>query len=194
MLPSKRDIEAALFRQIFETTGDGILVTNQEGTIALVNKTLCDMTGYAQEELIGRMGAFLMAGEAHAMVDEYYEDYKSGLIDIFETHYARKDGSIFPVHLKITGAGNLPGLAGGIIICVMDVTLLENARQQLASAMQDVRKSRDFLENIFNMSGDGIYVTDEMGKIIWANRAFADMLGYEPKSCLAYFRRTLRLM
>jgi PAS domain S-box-containing protein len=187
MQPDKQNIKAALFRQIFETTGDGILVTNEEGTIALVNKTLCDMTGYAQEELIGHMGAFMMAGEADAMVDEFYGDYQNGIIDIYETFYSRKDGSIFPVHLKITGAGNLPGFAGGIIICVMDITLLENARQQLASAMRDVRKSRDFLENIFNMSGDGIYVTDEMGKIIWSNRAFADMLGYEPEELLGVF-------
>lgn len=37
------NIAAALFRQIFETTGDGILVTGDEGTIALPDTTLCTM-------------------------------------------------------------------------------------------------------------------------------------------------------
>lgn len=178
MQTTEKDITAALFRQIFETTGDGILITDDEGTIALVNKTLCNMTGFSAEELIGRSGSSLIAGEANPMVDEFYADYHSGLLDIHETFYARKDGSIFPVHLKITEARNLPGLSAGIIICVMDVTLMENARQQLSQAMRDIRKAHDFLENIFNMTGDGIFVTDDLGKIVWANRAFVDMMGY----------------
>ncbi len=185
-IPSS-DISAALFRQIFETSGDGILITDDAGTIALVNKTLCDMTGYCPGELIGRQGSALIAGEAHPMVDEFYSDYHSGLLDIHETFYARKDGSIFPVHLKISEARDLPGISAGIIICVMDVTLLENARQQLCHALRESQKARDFLDNIFNMTGDGIFVTDDLGMIVWANRAFADMMGYSPEELIGMF-------
>jgi len=187
MQPAEKNIDPALFRQIFETTGDGILITSDNGTIALVNKTLCDMTGYTADELIGRVGSSLMAGEAHPMVDECYGDYKNGLIDIYETFYTRKDGSIFPVHLKIAGARGLPGLSAGIIICVMDVTLLEQARRQLYQAMRDVQKAHDFLDNIFNMTGDGIFVTDDVGAIVWANKAFGDMLGYTPQELIGLY-------
>jgi len=183
----KTDTAAALFRQIFETSGDGILITNDEGEIALVNRTLCDMTGYCADELIGRQGSSLIAGDAHPMVDEFYTDYHSGLLDIHETFYARKDGSLFPVHLKIAEARELPGLSAGIIICVMDVTLLENARQQLCHALREAQKARDFLDNIFNMTGDGIFVTDDMGKIVWANRAFVDMMGYSLQELIGMY-------
>ncbi len=173
-----KTISAALFRQIFETTGDGILITDDQGDIALVNRTLCEMTGYAASELIGRHGSSLIAGEDHPLVEEFYADYHSGSMDIHETFYTRKNDSIFPVQLKVTEAHDLPGFHAGIIVCVMDITLLHSARQQLSKALRDIRNSRDFLDNIFNMTGDGIFVTDDMGTIVWANRAFADMMGY----------------
>jgi len=180
-------ISPALFRQIFETTGDGIFITDDQGDIALVNRTLCEMTGYTAAELIGRQGSSLIAGEDHPLVEEFYADYHSGSMDIHETFYARKDGSIFPVQLKITEAGNLPGLHAGILVCAMDITPLHNARQQIAAAMREARKAHEFLNNIFNMTGDGIFVTDDIGAIVWANRAFADMMGYSPQELIGLY-------
>ncbi len=35
-----------------------------------------------------------------------------------------------------------------------------------------------FLENVFSTVGDGLYVTDELGLVVKANPALANMLGY----------------
>lgn len=51
-----------LASDVFESTGQGILVTNAEGTIESVNPAFTELTGYAEEEVIGRNPNVLSSG------------------------------------------------------------------------------------------------------------------------------------
>src|SRR4029079_4988471 len=56
---SRKQAEAALaesearFRQTFELAGSGMAHVDLDGRLTAVNKRVCDMLGYAEEELLG---------------------------------------------------------------------------------------------------------------------------------------------
>ena len=52
-----------LSSEVFESTGQGILVTNAEGTIETVNPAFTELTGYSEEEVVGRNPNILSSGK-----------------------------------------------------------------------------------------------------------------------------------
>lgn len=58
-----------LSAEVFESTGQGILVTNAAGTIETVNPAFTELTGYSEEEVVGRNPNILSSGKQSA---EFY--------------------------------------------------------------------------------------------------------------------------
>lgn len=52
-----------LSAEVFESTGQGILVTNANGTIEIVNPAFTELTGYSEEEVIGKNPNLLSSGK-----------------------------------------------------------------------------------------------------------------------------------
>ena len=63
---------------------------------------------------------------------------------------------------------------------IRDITQRRQAESSVKAAAEALQRSRDFFQNVFDVAGDGLYVTDDMGNIVFANRALYTMLGYEP--------------
>ena len=57
---------------------------------------------------------------------------------------------------------------------------LEASNQQLQESQLDMRRARDFLENLFRASPDAIFVTDADGYVVLANESVYDVYGYRP--------------
>jgi PAS domain S-box-containing protein len=168
------------FEDIFNMTGDGLYVTDDLGRIMMANRALCEITGYMQEELAGMYGGNLMVSDFTSGFEDFYRDSYKPENATFEAEYIRKDGIRLPVEMKIT---NLPaaadGHAPGIIVSVRDITERKKSDHEIKSAYEALQRSRNFFQNVFNMVGDGIHVTDEFGNIVYANKAMCDMVGYE---------------
>lgn len=58
-----------LSSEVFESTGQGILVTNAEGTIEIINPAFTELTGYSEEDVIGRNPKILSSGKQS---EEFY--------------------------------------------------------------------------------------------------------------------------
>ncbi len=159
-------------------TADGIYVTDELGCIMMVNRAMCDMTGFSPDELIGRYGAELISPDSFALFEAFFTNAFDDEKNTFEASYFKKDGTQLPVDLKIANMCGTAELAAGIIVSVRDITERKKADDELRKAHDELRRSRDFFENVFNMAGDGIYVTDEIGNIIFANSSLLNMLGY----------------
>jgi len=182
-----------LFKNIFNMVGDGICVTDDVGHIIRVNKTLCEMTGYAEQELIGMHGTDLSpevdypalpSTGCRESISLYYknifEDFykRGGDISMYYAYYQKKDKSIFPVEMRITNVSSPAGLTAAIIICARDITERKQLEEEREKALKEIAQARDFLKAVFDMTGDGIYVTDDWGNIVGVNKAFCAMLGY----------------
>ncbi|MBA1333101.1 hypothetical protein QQ73_19250, partial [Candidatus Endoriftia persephone str. Guaymas] len=55
---------------VFDNTHDGILVTDEKGTILTVNPAFSEITGYSEAEVRGRIPALLRSGKQRA---DFYE-------------------------------------------------------------------------------------------------------------------------
>ncbi len=172
-------VSKEFLENIVNMTGDGIYVTDELGCIIMANRALCDMTGFSREELLGLYGAELLAPDSISLLDVFYSKGFDSEKSTFEAHYYKKDGTQLPVDLKIANMRGTAELAAGIIVSVRDITERKQAEDSLKNAHDELAHSRDFFESVFNMAGDGIHVTDEMGNIVFANKALCDMLGYE---------------
>ncbi|NMB69082.1 MAG: diguanylate cyclase [Chloroflexi bacterium] len=94
----------ARFRSTYENAGFGIVLVDNASTILDANTLLCQMFGYAREELIGRITDEITHPEDRqqdrAMVLEMIQ--KGGSNAQRELRYLRKDGSMFWGRLTIS--------------------------------------------------------------------------------------------
>ncbi|MGB0683964.1 MAG: EAL domain-containing protein [Magnetovibrionaceae bacterium] len=109
---SERQIRLAA--AVFETATEGIIITDAENRIQLVNGAFSRITGYKPEEVVGQSPAILKSGH-HS--DSYYRKMYTSLQNQGswegEVWNRRKSGEIFPEWLAISimrdGRGNLEG-------------------------------------------------------------------------------------
>jgi len=156
---------------IFKTTVDGIMVTDDKGFIVKVNKAIEQILGYREDEMKGRHTAELLTqDEEHrkrnfAMLEQLFE---KGSVKNFKAEWCRKDGSLCPVEINITLLKDSEGKISGAVGAIRDITDREKAEK-------DLREARDFLESVIEASTDGILISDSMGNILSANSAMERM-------------------
>ncbi len=90
------------YRAIFEATGDGLVITDLDGTIVEANPALCRMHGYEREELLGLPPTALIHPTHHHLLAEYLARVREG--GTFQTRAidVRQDGT--PFHVEMHGS------------------------------------------------------------------------------------------
>ncbi|MBI5184521.1 MAG: PAS domain S-box protein [Nitrospinae bacterium] len=91
---------------IMKTVGDGIIAIGPDSGIRFVNKELCDIFGYPEEELTGREVQMLMPEKYRALHSNGMERYlSSGQSNVMghwvELEGLRKGGASFPIEINI---------------------------------------------------------------------------------------------
>ena len=173
---TEREIKDArdFLENIFKTTSDGIMVTDPEGYITMVNDATEKMLGYSKDELIGMHPTELgIKGSEHEKKREEFSTQlqEEGLVHGFEHTWLRKDRSFVDVGMNVTFLKDTQGNITGAVASIRDIT--EQKRSE-----KEIREAKDFLENIFRTSVDGIFVTNDKGVITIVNKAVEKMLGY----------------
>jgi PAS domain S-box-containing protein len=170
------------FRAIAENSPDAIIITDVMGVLLYCNRGTEKIFGYSQEELLGHSSIiFLPPQMRERELSKRVKYAQSGvhltISSTVESIMVRKDGTEFPVEFSLySWALNNESFFATIL---RDITERKRAENELKHAYEALRRSRDFFENVFNAAGDGIYVTDELGTIVFANKALCAMLGYD---------------
>ncbi|MEI6946972.1 PAS domain-containing sensor histidine kinase [Paraflavisolibacter sp. H34] len=92
---------------LFENATEGILLTNEKGTIILANPAACKMFGYEGSELIGLMVDALIpkryrAGHVHLREGFYHHPQNREMGSGRDLYGERKDGHNFPVEVSLS--------------------------------------------------------------------------------------------
>jgi len=188
-------------QNVLANSGDAIMVADANGRITIANEALLQMLGYQEDEILGNHlielspyeGSFTTTtGEEVSITEEYVnyqvekanELFEKRKVTNYEIYFIRKDGKVVPVEATISVLKDQQGERRGSIAICRDIT--ERRR-----AEREVKKARDFLENIFKTSADGIIVTDSKASIIMANETVEKMIGYSQEELIGKHTKEL---
>jgi anti-anti-sigma factor len=93
--------------QLIDALGDGLLLTGEDGKIALVNRRCAEMFGYKREELIGLPVESLVPSDVRAAHPDYRAGYSQApqarpMSERSRLAGLRKDGATFPVEISLS--------------------------------------------------------------------------------------------
>lgn len=163
----------AWYRGILQSAPDGMLVVNEQGTITLVNAKLCQMFGYADDELIGQSMEVLVPVAQRVEHVAHRDGFIRGLSKsrkmgggATRLSGLRKDGSEFFVDISLSRPPSIDAGSGAVCAAIRDVT--EQQRLERALAERE-HESRTLVEN----TPDTIARYNRDGVCIFANQALA---------------------
>ncbi|GEM_PF-2943963 len=120
------------YRDLQEKAADGIFLLDEKGNFLMVNTEICEMLGYAREEMLRMSILDTYPSESRDEGRSRIERVESGEKLRFERMMKRKDGSCFPVEMS---AGRLAG--GTQQAIARDITERKRAEELLRSSLAE---------------------------------------------------------
>lgn len=162
-----------MLKAILETAAGAIISINRNGIIQTVNPATEKLFGYSERELIGKNVSILMPDPDHTRHDAYIRHHletgERRIIGIGrETNARRRDGTIFPIHLSVSGF-DVDGerYFAGII---HDIT----ARTRLEA---EIDRQALLFQTVFDHVPEALLILDPTCHILLVNPAAERLLG-----------------
>ncbi len=153
-----------------ENAGDAIYIHDRYGSISDVNQVACEQTGYDRTELTS-----MNVQQLDAAIDfeNLRETWDLGEADpskyplTLESAHRRKDGTVFPMEVRIS---LLPNDGGYLFVAmVRDITKRKEVEKRLV-------ESEKKYSNSINSTLEGYWLVDIDGRILEVNNSFCNML------------------
>jgi len=159
-----------------EQSKDMVFRFGTSGKISYANKAASDQLGYTNEELLSMSIADLDTGLTEEVLVQMWVEIRRLHSDSLERTYKRKDGTLFPVeasahYVKFEDKEY-------VNVFVKNIEERKTSEAHLEKAHKDLEESEERYRNIAENASDGIYQVDLTGKIIYANKANAEIFGY----------------
>ena len=122
----------ALASKVFEQTHEGIMITDSQQQILLVNNAFTDITGFSAEDAIGKTPNILSSGKHNA---DFYQQIWQTLNQ--EGHWQgeiwnrRKNGELYPQLLSITRGKNALGEISEYIGMFSDISQVKASEEKI---------------------------------------------------------------
>ena len=173
---------------IVESSLDGIISTDEEGCIATANKAFLELLGYEKNEVVGKNISELSiseqgvyestSGNSIKITQDYFDSQTAMIANLLDgkvirnraSYFIRKDGKIIPCEQNISALFNEEEKVNGAVGIVRDVTERKKAEDEL-------RETKDHLDNIIESSLDAIVLTDDRGYVTSTNSSFLKLIG-----------------
>jgi len=184
-ITERKRVEEALylseerFRSVFENVSIGIYHAAPDGRFLMANPAFCQMLGYdSLEELV--KGSLEQNGvEPEYSRSQIHELVESqGQLDGLETSWKMKGGKIIYVRESVRAYRDLDGKLLYYEGTAEDISQRKQAEEAL-------RQSEERFRSVFENVSIGIYRTTPDGRILLANPAICEMLGYDSFEDLA---------
>jgi len=171
-----QDSEARLHRFVAEAPV-GLVIFDEDKCVINANKAFCELTGYAQHEILGKTSELDTHSEDLpanlTLTEEFYRGVRSEYT--VEKRYIRKSGEIIWVSVKATRV-ELPGHPGPLLrAAIQDIT-----EQKLATKERE-ELSQDLHDNILQ-SLYAVGMQLEAGKLV---------MGKSPRHLKAYLTQAI---
>ncbi|MFH0934138.1 MAG: EAL domain-containing protein, partial [Pseudomonadota bacterium] len=156
----------ARYRTLIQNAADGVFVFDLDARFIEVNQRACDNLGYTEDELLHMGIADVTPGFDLAQRRPMWEGLEVGRPYTLISKHRRKDGSLFPVELRIV----LLEFDGDKIMMALAHDITERVR-----AEEKLRESTELLKESQIIAGLGSYVFDTLAGT-WTSSEVLDQL------------------
>jgi PAS domain S-box-containing protein len=153
------------FRTFVEQASDAIFLHEEGGVILDVNDRACESLGYSREELVGKTLFNIDPLVTNAQLEACQQRLGQGETVTVETIHRRKDGTTFPVEIRMRPFVVDQRLFA--VSIVQDITARRRAEETLRTHSQ-----------VLHSMAEGVSFIDESGLIVYTNPALDAMFGY----------------
>jgi len=172
------------FSALLESAPDGMIVSDENGDIVLVNSQTESLFGYPREELIGRKIDMLVPEEIRDIHPDYrakfYADPKRLSMGSKNDFLGiAKDGKKIPVDISLSPIKTDEGLL--VVASVRDIS--ERMKEQ-----EELKK----LSRAVEQSPASVIITDPGGIIEYVNPKFSEVTGYSSEEAIGQNPRILK--
>src|SRR5437016_9056780 len=184
-ITGRKQAEAALreseerFRRTFELAGSGVAHIGMDRRFIRVNRRLCEILGYAEDELLRLTGRQISHPEDLDVINAQRPRLYAGEIDSVrvEKRYVRKDGSVVWVSFAMVVERDAAGEPQYEIAFFDDITARKKAEAALSASEALYRQT-------FELATAGIAHVDLTGRFMKVNRSLCEILGYSEKELI----------
>ena len=178
----KAEEAAQRLASIVEFSEDAIIGKNLDGVITDWNRAAEKMYGYTKAEVVGRDLSLVFPSERRGEIPAIMERILRGEpIVCLETQRLTKAGSRLDVSVSISPIRDPTGRVTGASAIARDITLHKRFEEQL-----------NLQSAALEAAANAIVITDYEGTIVWVNRAFTMMTGYDKEEVLGKSTRMLK--
>ncbi|MFC1910396.1 PAS domain-containing protein [Chloroflexota bacterium] len=186
----KRRVQAAAM----EAAANGIVITDNAGTIEWVNLAFSRFTGYTREEIIGKHTRILKSGKQDpAFYKTLWETITAGGVWRGELINRRKDGRTYIEEMTITPVRDELGEISHFISIRQDITgrkdveaALQKASTELQVKYHDLEIASSQVTAVINAANEAMILLSPDDRFLWLNRAFTLLFSMKPKDIIGH--------
>jgi PAS domain S-box-containing protein len=168
---SRKKIEESekQYRQIVETAQEGIWMIDVNNKTIFVNKKMCEILGYTEEEMIGRTNFSFKDPEEQKIALQQIERRKKGLKETHESKFITKSGRHIWTQVSTNPILDEDGTYRGALAMFTDITEKKQAELSVIKAFEE---KNIILESI----GDAFFAVDKNWTVTYWNNQAEKML------------------
>lgn len=177
------------FRHAFTNANVGFAITDMRGVILHINKHYCDITGYAENEMVGRSFAAVTHPDDVVRKQELNQRLMDGEISDFivEKRYLCKNGEVAWVENSVSAIRDESGVALNMVVLCKDITKSRHNQEQLRLLEACVAHLNDIV-----LITEPAPLAEPGPRIVFVNDAFTRQTGYTREEALGRSPRFLQ--
>lgn len=176
------------FRLLVENGLDDFFLHDHKGRFLDVNARACSSLGYTREELLQMSVIDVSTDLTQMEKEEIWRKMQPGTATTVYSHHRRKDGSKFPVEIRISCHFiNGRKLFLGLVRDITERVEAEQALRRLTAELelrvvertQQLRRTTNTLQAVMDGASDAIFLKDNERRFLLFNRAAERMSGWK---------------
>jgi PAS domain S-box-containing protein len=159
------DKARAYAERLIEDAPDPVFVSDLEGKILQANEAVSELLGFRKDEVVEQsLSQFISPEETREFTAALREVVARGATRNAVLHPRAATGEVIPTSLNASALRDADGNVIGAIGVLRD--------------MRELDKARAYAESLIENAPDPVFVSDLEGKILQANEAVSELLGF----------------